>query len=349
MEHLLYRIIGCLTSEKDADAIRQEILTTLCQTLNASGAKWVSPEKSIEVGHHQNSNSMKLETGNSTIFLFFEDKLLDDLDLQTVTQLLAMYEENSWLRQNVQNISQESANIAEKNARLFQQLNENANRMRGISRSVVRMQEEERAKISRELHDGVGQALLAIKMQLDIISENPSAAKNINEARKLAEQTLEEVRELSRLLRPRMLDDLGLIPTMQWYVRTYSERTGIKVSFNSTDIDERLEPDVETMFFRVTQEGLNNVLKHSKATAVKITLLAQDRSILLELADNGKGFVMDSAEPNKGSGINGIRDRVILLGGEFNISSAPGEGTKLQVKLPLQQVVHHKRKKRGQN
>jgi signal transduction histidine kinase len=349
MENLLNSILGCLTSEKAPDATRKEILNALCKHLQASGAKWIFPEDSLEVGLHQNGNSVKLETGRSTIMIFFEDKLPADLELQSVTKLLAMYEENFRLRQSVQTISQESANIAEKNARLFQQLSENANRMRGISRSVVKMQEEERARISRELHDGVGQALLAIKMQLDILSETPSATKNIHEARKLAEQTLEEVRELSRLLRPRMLDDLGLLPTMQWYMRTYSERTGIEVIFDSQDIDQRLEPEVETMFFRVTQEGLNNVLKHSKATAVKITMFAQDQSILLELVDNGKGFEMDSSHRNRGSGINGIRDRVILLGGDFHITSQPDEGTKLQVKLPLQQVVPQKRKKRGQN
>jgi two-component system NarL family sensor kinase len=348
MEHLLNRILGCLTSGKAHDVIRQEILTILCQNLQASGARWVAGN-SIEVGNYQNGNSIKLETGNSTIFLSFDDQSPADLELQAVTGMIALYEENLRLRHSLQTISQESSNIAEKNALLFQQLNENANRMRGISRSVVKMQEEERARISRELHDGVGQALLAIKIQLDILSETPSATTYINEARKLVEQTLEEVRELSRLLRPRMLDDLGLIPTLQSYVRTYSERTGIKIFFDSRGIDQRLEPDVETMFFRVTQEGLNNVLKHSQATVVTITLHVHHENIVFELLDNGIGFLTDSAERNKGSGINGIRDRVILQGGEFYLHSVPEEGTKLQVKLPLQQALRKNRKKRGQN
>lgn len=292
------------------------------------------------------------------IILVFEKQSQCDSaveSLSSIRGLLSFFEDKNRLRklldgrqETLRSISEEGANLAKKNSRLFQQLITNEKRMTGISRGIIKMQEEERAKISRELHDGIGQALLALKMHLDVILTNPTAAgEKLNEARRLTEQTLEEVRQLSRLLRPPMLDDLGLMPTLRSYVKAYTERTGIHVSLTATGMERRLDPDVETMFFRVTQEGLNNVLKHSGAQNVTIVISASTSRILFELSDDGKGFVINSPSELKGSGILGIRDRVTLLGGEFSIRSGRWAGTKLRIKLPMRKAIRKSKASRG--
>src|SRR6185436_1351323 len=144
-------------------------------------------------------------------------------------------------------------------------------RFRGLARSVWNVQEAERRRLARDLHDGIGQTLTALKQQLDVVEQSaavlPEAAHaRLRDAAELAAQALRETRELSRLLRPQILDDLGLEPALRWLTRTFSERTGVALEVDIVGIDGRFAPDLETLAYRVVQEGLNNVAKHAGAS-----------------------------------------------------------------------------------
>lgn len=271
--------------------------------------------------------------------------------LVLVPEFVSLVKENRILarlleigQNSLRELSEESIEMANRNARLFQQFDSHQDRLRSISKGVIRMQEEERSKISRELHDGIGQALSALKMNLDLISSRFStgdpakAGALLRESQKQAEQALEDVRELSRLLRPRMLDDLGLVPTLRWYVRNFSKRSGIDLHLQLKGARHRLGRELETMIFRIIQEGLNNISKHSKATEAEVNLKLNKGVVDLEIADKGRGFdpgKLNQSNFASGSGIAGIRDRVSLVDGTFTLQSEVGTGTILKIQIPV--------------
>lgn len=241
-------------------------------------------------------------------------------------------------------IAAEAARITAEYARLLERLAEGERRFRTISRGVVRVQEAERSRISRELHDGVGQSLTALKMQLELLEQDARAAgspltKRLADLLSLADGALQEVRQISRLIRPQMLDELGLLPTLQWLTRTFGERTGIAIALVHHGIEERLDPDVETLAFRVVQEALTNVAKHAAAPSAEVRLHRSGGRLALAIEDRGSGFdaqsVLTSGDEERTFGLRGMRDRVQLLGGRFAIASTPGEGTRVDVEVPL--------------
>jgi signal transduction histidine kinase len=151
-------------------------------------------------------------------------------------------------------------------------------------------------------------------------------------------QTLAEMRELSHELRPTMLDDLGLVPTLRWYVRQFGRRLDIAVTFEPVDIQERLSSDVETVLYRVVQEALTNVVRHAKAQAIDVNLRRDRSTLVLIVADDGIGFdapagIME-AHAGQGMGLLGMRERVAAIGGCLQVESTPGRGTRLTVTLP---------------
>lgn len=238
-------------------------------------------------------------------------------------------------------IAETVARIASENSRLLQRLADNERRFRRISKGVLRAQEAERRRISHELHDGVGQSLTALKMQLDLLSQSPMDATGacIEELRTLADRALQDVRQLSRLLRPHMLDDLGLLPTLKWLFRSFEKSAGIDVEFQHEGIDGRLDADLETLAFRIVQEALTNSAKHARAASIHVRARATPSRLFLTIQDRGVGFdpeaILEPANPNGGFGIPGMRDRVHLFGGRFSLHSAPGAGTRIEVDVPL--------------
>ncbi len=241
-------------------------------------------------------------------------------------------------------IAAEVARITAENARLLERLAEGERRFRTISRGVVRVQEAERGRISRELHDGVGQSLTALKMQLELLEQDAHAAssplaKRLADLRSLADGALQEVRQISRLIRPQMLDELGLLPTLQWLTRTFGERTGMAIGLVHDGLEARLDPEVETLVFRVVQEALTNVAKHAAAPSAEVRLSRSGARLGLAIEDRGKGFdagaVLASGDEERTFGLRGMRDRVQLLGGRFSIASTAGKGTRVDVEVPL--------------
>ncbi|EEF63240.1 histidine kinase [Pedosphaera parvula] len=233
--------------------------------------------------------------------------------------------------------SEEHYRILFNQARLMQE------NLRHLSSQVLHVQEEERKRISRELHDEVGQALTAVNVSLALLKnaidiKNVELRNKITDTQKLLEQTMESVHAFSRELRPAMLDDLGLIPTLRSFVKSFARRTGIQVSFWATDAVEKLAIDQKTVLYRVGQESLTNIAKHAHASHGAVTIRKSKNGFAMEIKDNGKSFQVDQKIALKGKnrlGLLGIQERVKLADGEFKVESTPGKGTKLLVWIPM--------------
>jgi signal transduction histidine kinase len=211
-----------------------------------------------------------------------------------------------------------------------------------LSARLVDAQEAERRKLARELHDEVGQALTAVKMDIGIAlrSDNRLRVKGaLEEASELTETTLRGVRDLSQLLHPSMLDDFGLPTTLATYLRSFSQRTGIRAQLAET-IEDRLVPAVEVGVYRIVQEAFNNIVQHSGATACTVSLSAGSGVLRLIVEDNGRGLgpFPRPADARQGLGLIGMRERAQGLGGTFHIENATTGGTRISVTLPLQVV-----------
>src|SRR6185503_9387464 len=195
-------------------------------------------------------------------------------------------------------------------------------------------------KLARELHDEVGQALTAVKMDIGIAlrSDNGPRVKGaLEEASELTETTLRGVRDLSQLLHPSMLDDFGLPTTLATYLRNFSHRTGIRAQLAET-IDDRLVPSIEVGVYRIVQEAFSNIVQHSGATACTVALSAGAGALRLVIEDNGRGLgpFPRPADTRQGLGLIGMRERAQALGGTFLIANAATGGTRISVTLPLQ-------------
>jgi signal transduction histidine kinase len=215
---------------------------------------------------------------------------------------------------------------------------QNAADLHRLSGRLVQAQEDERRLIARELHDEVGQALTAVKMQLSIAGRSvpPEDASAIDQARDAVDSALQSARHLSRLLRPPMLDDMGLGPALEAYLTAFGERTGIATGFHHTGLDNRPDPAVELCLFRVAQEATTNVARHSGATSCRVYLQRLATSAVLTVEDDGRGFDPDTDGPatEEGLGLVGIRERVADARGTFRVESTPGNGTRIWVELP---------------
>lgn len=243
-------------------------------------------------------------------------------------------------------LAREVSRIAEEKRRLVDRLADGERRFRSISRGVLRMQEAERGRISRELHDSVGQSLTALKVQLELmgcsaeVSASPFAER-LAELRELADRTLQEVRQISHLLRPQMLDELGLVPTLRWLARTFQKRTGIVVALTCEGVDGDVPPDVQTVLFRVAQEALTNVARHAGSPSAEVRLRRVAERLVLTIQDHGAGFDVLAAQSlserddDRGFGLRGMRDRVQLFRGRLNVTSVAGQGTTIEVDVPL--------------
>jgi signal transduction histidine kinase len=204
-------------------------------------------------------------------------------------------------------------------------------------RRVVSAQELERQRLARELHDETGQALTSILLGLKSFEDAASledVAAATSELRELVVSTLQDVRRLAVELRPKVLDDFGLVSALERLVETFREQTGIEVDLEPRLGDQRLPPDVETTLYRIMQEALTNVVKHAQAKRVSIVLTRRDGSITAVIEDDGRGFGEGQAGEN-GLGLLGMSERVALVDGRLNVESSPGSGTTLSIEVPV--------------
>ena len=235
--------------------------------------------------------------------------------------------------------------VTAENSQLWEQLKQKERVRAQLLNKVVSAQEEERRRISRELHDETGQALTSLLVQLKILERTESETEikaQVEEMRQLAVRTLQEVRRLAADLRPAALDDLGLIAALEGYVYDFARKTGIEADFLADDVTTmRLPRDVETVLYRVVQESLTNIARHAQARHVTIAIRQEEDTLYVEVTDDGHGFdVTDilSAE-QRGLGLLGMQERIELLGGQFSLDSTPGSGTRIEIRLALSELA----------
>jgi signal transduction histidine kinase len=222
---------------------------------------------------------------------------------------------------------------------LFQEVEAARDRLQHLSRRMVEVQESERRRIALELHDQVGQELTALKLSLERSQNLPveAARESLREALDQANRLLALVRELSLDLRPTMLDDLGLLDALLWHFDRYMARSGVRVNFRHSGLTERrFASEIETATYRIVQEALTNVVRHSRAGEVSVRLWSGPDRLCVQIEDQGIGFDPEVAlKAGTSSGLSGMRERAALLGGHFTIDSSPGQGTLLTAELPL--------------
>ncbi len=227
---------------------------------------------------------------------------------------------------------------------LVRQLNERNQELQALSEHAINALEEERRRIALTLHDDTGQALSMLIINLErlenqISGEEIELKEKLVTTRKLAQQSLANLRMIVYGLRPTILDDLGLVPAIRWYARTNLEEAGIMVELHTNGEVEPLSPQLKSTLFRIAQEAINNIVKHSKAKQVEIKLTQCEKNIQLEVQDDGEGFdltiVRQEALRLQHLGLLGIQERAELAGGEVQLSSVPGSGTHILVKVPF--------------
>ncbi len=211
---------------------------------------------------------------------------------------------------------------------------------------ILTAQEQERKRIARELHDETSQVLTSLLISLKVLEESitgEEARQRVEDTRSLVHQTLRAIRNLSIDLRPRALDDLGLLPALRWYIKEYQQKCKIEVEFTTTNIKERFPSAIETALYRIVQEALTNTAKYARATKVQVSITEEDGMVRATISDNGKGFdaqtVLKMPWQERGLGLAGMHERASLLDGSLLISTEPGKGTTIEVALPLRQPL----------
>jgi len=236
------------------------------------------------------------------------------------------------LRQSEQHSSQ----LLEQSQRLQEQL-------RRLSRQILLAQEEERRKISRELHDVIAQVLTGINVRLTTLKTDATVntkglTRNISRTQRLVEKSVDIVHRFARELRPAVLDDLGLIPALHSFMKRFSKETGIRIRFKAFAGVEGLDSARRTVLYRVAQEALNNVARHAQASRVDASIQKRRNAVCLQIKDNGRSFAVERvlhAGKNQRLGLLGMRERVEMVGGRFTVESTPGHGTTIQAHIPL--------------
>jgi two-component system sensor histidine kinase UhpB len=238
--------------------------------------------------------------------------------------------------------------LALQNARLFEALRTGRERLQALSRRLAEVEEAERQRLARELHDQVGQNLTALGINLNIVRthmpENVSQEaavlfhSRIEDCLTLVDETTERVRGVMADLRPPLLDDYGLVAALRWYRERFTGRTGISVGIEAQDFEPRLPAYVENELFRIVQEALTNVAKHAQVHQAKVAVEVSEKHVCVTIADEGAGFepeILNAGEAGQRGtlGLISMAERAETLGAKFHIESQPRRGTKIRVEI----------------
>jgi signal transduction histidine kinase len=220
---------------------------------------------------------------------------------------------------------------------LFEQVRASSERLQSLSRRLVEVQEAERLYIARELHDEAGQMLTSLMLDLRLLEKKASQPeailKKVEEMEGSLNEVIENLHNVAMALRPASLDHLGLVSALRQHVGAVGEKHGLEARFRSKGVVKRLEPDMETVLYRIVQEALTNVVRHAKATQVDVVLTVRGDKLLVIIEDDGNGFNPEDVPPEGHLGLFGMRERVEMIDGKLVIESAPGEGTTIIVEV----------------
>ena len=223
-----------------------------------------------------------------------------------------------------------------------EKLKKSSSLLRGLATHLQTIREEERTLIAREIHDELGQVLTVLKIQISLLGNklNPeqiTLKEKVNVLTGLIDQSVESVQKISSKLRPTILDELGLNAAIEWQTEEFEKLTNIKCSLVIPKDDLQLSSNKSTAIFRIFQEALTNIARHSGADKVNISLLSDQKNITLEVTDNGKGISAEQVRDFKSLGIHGMEERAMIFGGQVTFDSISGKGTKVKVEIPINQ------------
>ena len=230
--------------------------------------------------------------------------------------------------------------------RAEEEIRKSRERLRNLSGRLQSLLEEERTRISREIHDEMGQALTALKIDLSLTRKSlvsgghAEQSAKVHENERAVNRLIRTVRKIATDLRPGILDELGVAPAIEWMAKDFQNRTGIGCKVVLEGVDKISDTVRATAIFRIVQEALTNVMRHAAASRVNVSFKKEDHTLILEVRDNGIGITEERIIGSKSLGLIGIRERVRLLGGEAVIGGKPGEGTLVRVTLPIGKVAH---------
>jgi PAS domain S-box-containing protein len=258
----------------------------------------------------------------------------------------ALAESNRELRREIvrrQSVERALKKSEQHSRRLLEQSRHMQEQLRRLSRQLLLAQEEERKKVSRELHDVIAQTLTSINLRLEILRQDAALNskgldRNIARTQRLVENSVDIVHRFARELRPTVLDDLGLLPALQSFLKSFRKQTGIRVSLSARADMERIMGDSRTVLYRVAQEALTNIARHADASQAEVKILESNDSVCMKIRDNGKGFAVESVlhtRKCKRLGLLGMRERLEMVGGSFSITASPGKGATILARIPL--------------
>ncbi len=234
----------------------------------------------------------------------------------------------------------DSRERGEEEFRREEELRRSHAQLRALSARLLRVREEERSHVAREIHDELGQALTGLKLDLSWLADGlPESQRplrsRIRAIARRVEETIRTVRRIATTLRPGLLDDLGLAAALEWQAQEFQAHTGIRLRFASSLRDARLDRDLSTSVFRIFQEALTNVARHSRATFVDVRVREETGRLLLAVHDNGRG-ITEAERSDRGSlGLLGMRERALAFGGELDVTGGPRRGTEVTLRVPL--------------
>ena len=232
------------------------------------------------------------------------------------------------------------AGVRNERKRAEDKLRRSLEQLRALSVYLQYVREDERIRISRQVHDELGQALTGLKMDLYwLTSRLPKKFRTVHDKTKAMsahiDATIQTVRRIATELRPGILDDLGLVAAIEWHAQEFQKRTAIECVVTSDLKDPILDQDLNTAFFRIFQETLTNIIRHAQATRVEVHLQQEESTLVLEVKDNGRGISETELNDTRSIGVLGMRERAALLQGELQITGVPGQGTTVTVRIPL--------------
>ena len=240
----------------------------------------------------------------------------------------------------------DQASSAIENAELFEQVRAGRERQRKLAKSLVDIQEAERRHIAKELHDHLGQLLTGLQFMLESTKHQSSGRQRLDleEIQNSVTDIIEQVREMSLNLRPSMLDDLGLVPTLKWHFERFTRQMGVRVDFYCDEVLSRFPADIETAAYRIVQEAMTNVARHARVKSVFVGLAIQQDTLWVEVVDKGRGFDASTVLEKPSSGLGGMRERAELAGGYLLIRSVLEQGTQVIAALPIHENQLERRK-----
>lgn len=283
-------------------------------------------------------------------FIFVTGTLGEERAIETLKRGASDYVLKTRLSQLIPSVHR-TLRVAEarvERRRAEQKLHESHEQLRALSVYLQYVREEERTRIAREVHDELGQALTGLKFEITVLRSSAGKAPKplldgLRTVSSRIDTIIQTVRRISTELRPGILDDLGLVAAIEWQANEFQTRTGVQCDVIASVKELLLSDSVKTAFFRIFQETLTNVLRHSNAKRVEVKLTEGPNQIRLEVHDNGRGIASKEISSTKSLGLIGMRERAVLLGGEFHILGVPGQGTTVSVSIPSDHAAHNRR------